>query len=141
MLLKNCAIYGCLIVLASQLAGCGHKPKAIDPNRAPASGTVTFDGKPLKGGSISFYSVKDPTSYMRCNIKPDGTFVVTNAPLGDVLVAVETDTAKFSNPDGYVRIPQKYTNIKTSGLKATIGRGSAEGQKEAPKLSFDLKSK
>jgi hypothetical protein len=54
-----------------------------------------------------------------------------------VLVAVDTESAKIGNPSGYVPIPKKYMNIKTSGLIATITKDDPEGQE----LTFNLKSK
>jgi len=137
MLKTICVFCGSLLILVPLLAGCSQKAKVRDANRDPASGIVNFDGNPLKGGSITFISVKDPMYRMTTMIRPDGHFAVENAPSGEVLVSVETETARFANPDGYVRIPSKYSNPATSGLTATIAKGEADGTP----LTFDLKSK
>jgi hypothetical protein len=123
-----------LIVAFAVSAGCGGKrAQVIEGNRGGVTGTVSLDGKPLRGGNISFISVTDTTLRKTCMIESNGSFKVPNAPLGDVLVSVETESQKIGNPDGYVPIPRKYTDVKTSRLKATITKGS--------KLDFDLKSK
>jgi hypothetical protein len=129
-----------LLVTLVMALGCGGKRAAkVEANRGPATGTVTLEGKPLKGGSITFISVKDATYHMTCMIKPDGSFTVGNAPLGEVQVAVETESAKMIGPDAYVPIPRKYSKAKTSGLKTTIGQAGPDGENQP--LTFDLKSK
>jgi hypothetical protein len=123
-----------LLVALAIAAGCAKKaPTTIDPNRAAVTGTVTLDGVPLPGGEVNLVSVTDPKCRTICAIKSGGVFSKDNAPRGDVLVSVNTETEKFSNPKRYVAIPSKYADVKTSGLTATIG-------KDEP-LTFDLKSK
>jgi hypothetical protein len=135
---RNAVLVCASMLVLAMVSGCGSgRAGKIEANRAPVTGTVTLDGTPLKGGSITFVSVADPNYRMTCMIKSDGSFKVSNAPSGDVLASVETETMKFSNPDGYVRIPQKYAKTNTSGLKATITKDDPQGQK----LTFELKSK
>lgn len=46
--------YGVWIIVSALLAtGCGGKSEA-DPDVVPATGTVTLDGKPLEGASVTF---------------------------------------------------------------------------------------
>ena len=97
---------------------------------------VTLDGKPLSGGLITFFLRKDPTCYATAAIKPDGTFKMNKAPLGEVLVAITTENMKSHNPQGYVPIPKRYWDATTSDLTATVTKGGSEQQK----LSFDLQS-
>jgi hypothetical protein len=129
---------GLLFVLAMTLGCGGKKTPVVEANRGKVTGIVTFDGKPLGGGQIGFVSAKDSMYRKTAMIKPDGTFSTNDAPLGDVLVSVENESAKMFNPKGYVPIPRKYLNVKTSGLKATITKDDPEGQKLPP---FELKSK
>jgi len=131
-----CLFCGGLLILLPLLAGCGGPAKVHEANREPASGMVTFDGKPLGGGSITFISAKDAVYRMTAMIRADGHFLMNNAPSGEVIVSVETETAKIGNPSGYVPIPAKYNNPKTSGLTAVVGKDEAGGS-----LKFDLKSK
>jgi hypothetical protein len=128
-----CVLLGLLIAL-----GCGKRKPQMEAGRGPAVGTITIDGKPLRGGTIFLVSAKDSMYRVAITIKSDGTFSVADAPTGDVLVAVDNESQKFNNPDNYTPIPKKYRDAKTSGLKATIGGGGAEGQKP---LSIELKSK
>jgi hypothetical protein len=130
---------GLLVVLATAI-GCGRKPVKLEANRGRVTGVVTFDGQPLRGGTITFVSKKDAGMAAKVLLKDDGSFLMKAAPLGEVLVTVETESAKIGNPDGYVKIPKKYTNVKTSGLKATIEKGEGEGEELKP-LSIELKSK
>ena len=138
-------VCGGMLVVLMVVVGCGKKPATREANRGGVTGMVTLDGKPIGGGTITFISAKDPIYRVTAMVKFDGSFTVSDAPLGDVLVAVETASAQIGNPKGYVAIPLKYANINTSGLTATItkshGEGQAEGEAEGQKLSFDLKSK
>jgi hypothetical protein len=130
---------GLLVVLAMTLGCGGKKTPTVEANRGRVTGIVTFDGKPLGGGQIGFVLAKDPMYRKTAMIKPDGTFSTRDAPLGDVLVSVENESAKMFNPNGYVPIPRKYSNVKTSGLKAMITvSDDPEGLKLPP---FELKSK
>jgi hypothetical protein len=128
-----------LVALFAIAAGCGKRPATYEGNRGLVTGTVSVDGKLVGGGSVTFVSAKDPMYRVTVMIKPDGSFRVGDAPLGEVLVAVETESAKIGNPSGYIPIPRKYTNVKTSGLTATIKKRT--GEEEMPKLTFDLKGK
>jgi hypothetical protein len=123
---------GCLLLALAVALGCGKKGPRMEAGRGRATGTITIDGKPLRGGSIFFVSATDPMRRVVVSIKTDGTFSVADAPTGDVLIAVDTESQKSNNPDNYVPIPSKYKTEKTSGLTATI--------KDEP-LVIELKSK
>ena len=86
-----------------------------------------------------------------CLIKPDGTYAGTDMPAGELVITVETEMAnpdvkaptyggagpgkdkptapprpkeKGSAASGaYVKIPAKYKDKKTSGLKETLSKG------------------
>jgi len=74
-------------VLLIGLCGCGSGTQA---ERVVVSGKVTFAGKPVTGGSIRIVSADDPTRQIHGRIRNDGTFTLSSAPVGRVLVAVET---------------------------------------------------
>jgi hypothetical protein len=131
-------VFGSFLVVLATTIGCGHRPAKLEANRGRITGMVTFDGQPLRGGTITLVSKKDLGMAAKVLLKSDGSFIMKAAPMGEVLASVETESAKIGNPEGYVRIPKKYTNTKTSGLSATIGKDELEGLK---KLSFELKSK
>jgi hypothetical protein len=136
---RFCALCAGLLIFVCSLAGCRAKTQKVEANRAPVSGVVTLDGVPLTGGCITFISVVDPAIMMVTAIHEEGRFSVKNAPSGDVLVAVETESTKFGNPSAYVPIPKKYASVKTSRLKATITK--SEGNEQPKPLEFNLKSK
>jgi hypothetical protein len=125
-------IGGVLLFLVSLFSGCGHRA-AIESNRAEVSGTVTLDGKSLPTGSITFISTEDPRFRVTAMIQADGGFKVADAPLGRVGVVIETESAR-GNP-GYVPIPAKYADAKTSGLTATVVKSDRQP------LLFELMSK
>jgi hypothetical protein len=133
---KNVLLYGGALALLAFAIGCSNEP-VREANRSSASGLVTLDGKPLAGGSVTLTLAKDPMYRVIAMIRSDGHFSVDNAPTGEVLVAIETESAQSGNPKGYIPIPAKYANVKTSGLTATIDNAETAGAK----LSFDLKSK
>jgi hypothetical protein len=61
--------------LAAAGGGCGGKEKPPPPKTYPVTGKVVYaDGKPMKGGTIEFRSVADPTLTMMGDIGDDGTF-------------------------------------------------------------------
>jgi hypothetical protein len=132
-----CVFCGSVLILLPLLAGCGPSRKPIEANRTAVAGVVTLDGTPLKGGSISFVSAKNPQLGISTPIRPDGAFSVENAPFGEVRVAVQTDFLRLGAPQAYVPIPAKYEKAETSGLTATI----LKGQAEPTKLTIELKSK
>jgi hypothetical protein len=112
------------------------------------NGIVTVDGKPLNTGSILFQNAAAGVS-LNANIAEDGTFVVktfdkNGIPPGVYQVAVRVETFGGSetplvgqpikrklNPS--VDVPEKYRDVKTSGLTATVNPGVN------PPMKFDLK--
>lgn len=72
-----------LAVLVAALAGCG------GDKRASVSGKVTVGGKPLTGGNITFILVSDPNRTTSGLIKPDGSYEVSDAPVGECKVVID----------------------------------------------------
>jgi hypothetical protein len=142
-------------LLACFALGCG----GGNPN-APAnvSGSVTYKGKPVPAGSVQ-YVTSDGVAYSSPLAK-DGTFSISDVPVGELVIVVETDSAKeFKAPkdpnterrmnhqqqrpgsDGggaapepeapvYVKIPEKYGKAKTSPLTQTLKVGRNTNQIE-----------
>lgn len=63
------------------VAGCGGEP------RGKLSGTVTFDNKPLPGGTVIFMT-DDNSKTEHVPIQSDGKYSSDNIPLGKLRVAV-----------------------------------------------------
>jgi hypothetical protein len=133
--------------------GCGG-PKKLQ-QYTELSGTVRFKGKPVTGGSISFFG-KEGEAAKTAPIKPDGTYTV-QAPVGDVTISVDNSMLKpgFKKVEKrpgqgqgagprpgmgeqteitgtYVDIPAKYYKPETSGLKHTVKKGEATYDIELP---------
>jgi hypothetical protein len=127
ILTGSCLLFGLVVAL-----GCGKPAPKMEAGRGRATGTITFDGKPLRGGTIFFVSATDPMRRVAVMIKPDGTFSVADAPLGDVLISVDNESQKGNNPEAYVPLPKEYRKEETSKLTAKI---------DGNPLTIELKSK
>jgi hypothetical protein len=114
----------------SAISGCGNSPQVIK-DRAIVSGKVTFGGQPLPAGTLGFESTTGPTT-TAVPIGQGGAYSTDRAPVGKVLVTVDTSSIHFGNPAAYVPIPEKYNNSRTSGLTAEIKPGENEN------VNFDL---
>jgi len=59
---------------------------------APASisGAVSFQGQPIKGGTVQFFT-PEGTAYS-AQIGPDGTYSVSDVPEGELIITVETES-------------------------------------------------
>ncbi len=138
----------CAIVASSLLiVGCSGNKMAP----AKVSGSVSYNGKPLKAGTMKFVT-PEGIEYP-AQISPDGTYTATDIPEGELVVVVETETINPGNkntaqgkdaerrnkvstqqpPSGYssapspaenyMKIPEKYNNSKTSPLAVTLSKG------------------
>jgi hypothetical protein len=112
------------------------------PEMAGVTGTVTYHGKPLEKGNISFVATDGKRPNATAVIQPDGSYKLTTlesgdgVQLGDYKVTV-TGTAKSEIldyiPKGKAKadadakakagIPAKYQDPETSGLTATVKSG------------------
>jgi hypothetical protein len=134
----------CLLVLvASALAltplACGRS----GPEMARVTGKVTYQGKPLMKGLVTFVSTDpnrrnatgqlDPNGFYRLQTESPGD----GAELGDYQVTVYAHDEEVLQYTPKVpvkpqrRSPEKYENPKTSGLRQTVKSGSNE-------FNFDL---
>lgn len=132
----------CILAAAAALFavfGCGSSTGTI-------SGTVSYEGAPLKGGHVIF--LVGGKSF-NADIGEDGGYSVSNVPAGEAKISVDTMSLarvgqiKFKNtpPEGakappgykmadpeeasrrYVAIPKKFADPEQSGLKLTIKGG------------------
>lgn len=79
----------CLIV-AVALAGCAGPP----PDRSTVVGVVRYKGNPVPQGFIHFHSKDNPLVCDSGSIKKDGTYTITNAPVGPVKVVLQINAPK-----------------------------------------------
>lgn len=118
------------------LVGCGED----SPGRAvTASGTVTYDGKPLSKASIRFTSHQSGATSV-ADLKPDGTYMLelpeaTTEEVYGVSIGppvetgdgpVELDAAGLPKQPEPPSIPPRYFEYTTSGLTATVGLESEQ---------------
>jgi hypothetical protein len=89
------------------------------------SGIVTDNGEPLSSARMYFHSAEGSVT-VPVSIYEKGEYRSDRAPIGKNLVTIDTSSIKFSNPSGYVPIPEKYSNKNTSGLSADIQPGNNE---------------
>lgn len=132
---RRCAflICGCAWVLS--VAGCGGAAADADPGLVPARGTITHNGKPLSGGSVSFVSAQDRSKIYGGKIAANGTYEMRVSPSapgvlpGEYLVGVQSwetaptmDDAGKEVP-GKSAIPDTFMSPEKSGLKVTVEPG------------------
>jgi hypothetical protein len=128
---------GCFIALAGLLAsGCGS-------NTSTVVGKVTYQGKPVAGGSVIVYC--PDKQIVRSTIGTDGTYSIPNVPSGQAIVTVQSPartpaglrmkqslppssggpiplTVEANDP-ARVLIPQRYALPEESGLSVVVDRG------------------
>lgn len=128
-----------LITICLMVTGCSGSIEDA-PEVAAVTGTVEFNGKPLEEGTIVFH----PTSGRSASgvIKGGKIVEVTTttkgdgAPVGDNKVTIfstKPDPKDLSGMGTISLIPEKYNDLKKSGLNAMI-----KGNKENT-VTFDLK--
>lgn len=131
-------VLGLLILLAS---GCRRGPAM-----APASGKVTYNGQPLKFGSVTFQPSSGQPA--RGEIQSDGTFSLSTYKLNDgaaigphkvKIACYESQRAPKPAGGGEQTlgkslIPTNYTLFDQSGLTADVRPGNNEP------FVFELKS-
>jgi hypothetical protein len=85
-------LVGCLLAIA---AGCG------PPERAVVKGKVSYGGEPLPAGTVMFWGADNASA--TAMIEKDGSYVINDAPLGDVKITVTTP--KF--PPGHLEMMKR----------------------------------
>ena len=141
---------GSLVLLAPLFfLGCG------DSHRSGASvkGVVKHKGQVVRGGVLRLISVSDERFSASGLIRGDGAYEVRNAPLGEVKVVVDTESARFGPhrmikdappgaidesklppgpPVDYTPIDQRYADPDQSDLRMTIHQGAQQHDIDVP---------
>jgi hypothetical protein len=134
--------YGSGLLLALLLVplatGCGGKAGAT------VSGTVTYQGKPLSSGIVTF--VPDVGPAHNADIQSDGSYRMTNVPVGPVKISVTTNSPQNraapskmpTSAEGFAKmeasmkggkeslIPARYTDPNKSQLTYTVKKGKQQ---------------
>ena len=124
-----------LVVLSFASWGCGGARGKM-PELGKVNGKVTYNGKPVTKGTVSFV----PTSPGRRNatgtLDPNGYYKLQTETAGDGAELGDYDVTIFSHDEPILDykpkvpvkpqplVPTKYENPKTSGLKRTVKSGS-----------------
>jgi hypothetical protein len=111
------------LVLAAPTAWAEEKPAE---KTGTVVGKVTYRGKPLPGGTITFVTAKGKALSGR--LDTEGAYEVKNIPVGEVRVLVTTVPVKptpkdAKQPAKYVQIPKKYADPKTTPLRVQVKQG------------------
>jgi hypothetical protein len=123
-------------------AGCG-------ASKGSVSGSVSYKGEKLKGGTVTFVNEKKENVGVS-TIEENGTYSIPKIPAGDYTVCVETESLKPPNPavlmnkppagaqrpagtpdwearaKRYMLIPPTYNNPEQSTLKIKVTGGKQE---------------
>jgi hypothetical protein len=125
-----------LLGLGLLLVGCIGRPDVRYPETgATLEGTVTY-GKDKIG--IALVVAQNGSGSATAFIDDDGRYKLTNVPLGEVNIAVNTDAGKgqafgkfmaaaqgkAKGAPRVVEVPSRFANPDTSGIKTTISAGA-----------------
>lgn len=134
------------LVLVSLSLGCRGKKERPSAYPGSVRGQVFLDGKPLVHGTITFIPVISEEEGGRpglARIEEDGSYWVGSANLGkpsgllpgryQVTVLAMKPNAPGGEAIASLAVPEKYTEVRTSPLEATIVAGENV-------LRFDLDS-
>jgi hypothetical protein len=118
-------------VLLIACAGCG-APADVNSHLIPVKGKVTYKGKALTNGSVSFEP--DAGRQAHAEIQPDGTFELSTFKAGDGAVAgTHRVSMNGSTGKGSVNaLPAKYKFPSSSKLETEVSADKTD-------YSFDLK--
>ncbi len=116
-------------VAALAVVGCS----SGQPKLAVVRGTITYKGKPVPNGTITFVPANAPAATGKIN--RDGTYTLTTYKAGDgavlgthkvVVAAMEDMTGRLPedrNPLPPSLVPNKYSSIGTTDLTAEVKEG------------------
>ena len=106
------------------------------PEMARVSGTVTYKGKPVPKGTVSFVSTDPSRRNATGQLDPNGYYTLQTEEPGDGAEPGDYDVAVYAHEEKVLDyrpkvpvkaerlIPEKYENPKTSALKKTVKSGS-----------------
>jgi len=134
----------CVMMLSLFLGGaigCGSDETL--PETAAVTGTITYNGSPIRGGTITFHpqGTGNPAYGL---VTPDGTYSLTTyhtddgAVLGEHVVTVEVMPGQWAaeadaenaglpgteNSSSGPRIPPAYSSAETTPLRYTVKSGT-----------------
>ena len=133
-----------LAVVTLGLTSCGPGNRAVElpTTGALLEGVITYGGEPIQ---FALVIVKNANQSSTGKVGADGRYKVNNVPLGEVMVAVNTDAGAgdfqsasmaagaYQGPEAkgktkvdlkFVKIPAKFHDTSTSNIKTTVNAGA-----------------
>lgn len=128
------------VVVAIAICGCG----SGNPDTAPATGSVTYNGKPVEGASVQFSPEETGGKGASGKTDASGNFTLTSYEEGDGAVPGKYKVTIYKRDESAVKtaeeehdaaggaaadapsaapkelLPVKYKKIETSGLTAEV---------------------
>jgi hypothetical protein len=104
-----------LLLLALLTIGCGSKTGTL-------SGKVTYQGKALTGGFVTFISEGPEAKTLSCGIQKDGSYSLSGVPVGPVKITVQ------GVADRTFKVPKAMENVP----------GVAEAKSDQPVVNVPL---
>jgi hypothetical protein len=130
----RCRVLLLVLLLLPLTTSCGSQAKGT------VSGKVTYQGKPLPSGFVTFVPEKGAPVYSE--IQSDGSYRVDQVPIGLVRIGIQPKSAQNTlassamprNPQDVTKlkaamtatetqIPSQYANPNSSGLTYTVTKG------------------
>ena len=124
-----------LLGLGLLLAGCSRYSEVRYPETgATLEGTVSY-GKDRVGAALVI--AQNSTGAATAFVDGDGRYKLTNVPLGEVSIGVNTDAGKgkamgeamaaaqgkAKGPPKILDVPRQFADPTTSGIKTTVNKG------------------
>ena len=114
-----------LVAALALLTGCGPPTKKV----VTVEGTVTYKGQQLKSGIVKF--VAPNGDFATANVRPDGTFSMTDVVPGEQKVGYVGGPMSSGSSDGSAApggaaakaaaaVPPKFGDPQTSGVTVTV---------------------
>ncbi len=115
-------IFACF-ALVSTLTACG----PTRPETAPVTGKVTFQGRPVPEGTITFYPAEGRSATAR--LRPDGSYTLTTFDEGDGAIVgsheVTIEAARFAGRPRATSFEEEIAKAKSGG-QAPAGAGGPQ---------------
>jgi hypothetical protein len=104
---------------------------ACDPDTATVSGRVTYQGKPLTSGSVTFCAAEGRVEHGL--LRTDGSYAIERVPVGPARVAVASHTSvpvglrgSSAPAEKPVALPARYRDPDQSGIEFTVEKGRTD---------------
>lgn len=118
-------LHSVLVAALLGLVGCGHD----GPEMGQVSGVVTYKGKPVPVGTITFIPEIESLPVAYAEIQPDGAYRAATkeygagVPIGKHRVMIMAVEHPGPEIPFIAHLPMKFSSDQTSGLSANVQAG------------------